>query len=155
MNIKSSNMIKKEKLFAIMEDRGQSLEDVQKDLREEPYTKIGMFTKLIANHEIFHKKLELFMKKEKSEYDAQNSRSASEFVVYNRAYFYIKQLDLKDENHLEAIVDFKNKPFIDTLNASIDFFQREEIEQYEKCAFLLKVKKIKEKAEDFKKNLEA
>jgi hypothetical protein len=148
-------MIKKEKLFAIMEDRGQSLEDVQKDLREEPYTKIGMFTKLIANHEIFHKKLELFMKKEKSEYDAQNSRSASEFVVYNRAYFYIKQLDLKDENHLEAIVDFKNKPFIDTLNASIDFFQREEIEQYEKCAFLLKVKKIKEKAEDFKKNLEA
>ena len=155
MNIKSSNMIKKEKLFAIMEDRGQSLEDVQKDLREEPYTKIGMFTKLIANHEIFHKKLELFMKKEKSEYDAQNSRSASEFVVYNRAYFYIKQLDLKDENHLEAIVDFKNKPFIDTLNASIDFFQRENIEQYEKCAFLLKVKKIKEKAEDFKKNLEA
>ena len=138
-----------------MEDRGQSLEDVQKDLREEPYTKIGMFTKLIANHEIFHKKLELFMKKEKSGYDAQNSRSASEFVVYNRAYFYIKQLDLKDENHLEAIVDFKNKPFIDTLNASIDFFQREEIEQYEKCAFLLKVKKIKEKAEDFKKNLEA
>ena len=138
-----------------MEDRGQSLEDVQKDLREEPYTKIGLFTKLIANHEIFHKKLELFMKKEKSGYDAQNSRSASEFVVYNRAYFYIKQLDLKDENHLEAIVDFKNKPFIDTLNASIDFFQREEIEQYEKCAFLLKVKKIKEKAEDFKKNLEA
>lgn len=154
MNIKSSNMIKKEKLFAIMEDRGQSLEDVQKDLREEPYTKIGMFTKLIANHEIFHQKLELFMKKEKSGYGAQNSRSASEFVVYNRAYFYIKQLDLKDGNHLEAIVDFKNKPFINTLNASIDFFQREDIEQYEKCAFLLKVKKIKEKAEDFKKNLE-
>jgi hypothetical protein len=94
------------------------------------------------------------MRKENAEYDASESKSASEFVVYNRAWFYINQLDLNDRNHLEAIIDFKKKPFLDTLKASINFFQREDIEQYEKCAFLLKIEKIKEKAENVKKNLE-
>jgi hypothetical protein len=147
-------MISKDKLFAIMEDKGQTLEEVQQDLREEPYTKIGMFTKLIANHEIFHHKLALFMRKENAEYDPSSSKSASEFVVYNRAWFYINQLDLNDRNHLEAIIDFKKKPFLDSLKSSINFFQREDIEQYEKCAFLLKIEKIKEKAENVKKDLE-
>ena len=154
MNTKSNIMIDKDRLFAIMDDRGQTLEEVQKDLREEPYTKIGMFTKLIANHKIFHHKLALFMRKEKADYDASESKSASEFVVYNRAWFYISQLDLSDRNHLEAIVDFQKKPFLDALRASIDFFQREDIEQYEKCAFLLKIEKLKEKAENVKKDLE-
>lgn len=154
MNIKRSIMIDKDKLFSIMEDKDQSLEDFQKDLREEPYTKIGMFTKLITNHEVFHQKLQLFMQKENTEFSAQNSKSNSEFVVYNRAFFYISQLDLDDRNHLEAIIDFKNKPFIDSIKSSIDFFQREDIEQYEKCAFLFKILKLKEKVENLKKNLE-
>jgi len=155
MNTKSSIMIDKDKLFAIMEDKGQTLEEVQQDLKEEPFTKIGMFTKLIANHEIFHHKLTLFMQKENAEYDASESKSASEFVVYNRAWFYINQLDLNDRNHLEAIIDFKKKPFLGALKSSISFFQREDIEQYEKCAFLHKIEKIKEKAENVKKDLEA
>lgn len=155
MNTKRSIMIDKDKLFSIMESKDQPLEDFQKDLREEPYTKIGMFTKLITNHRVFHQKLQLFMQKENAEFSAQDSKSNSEFVVFNRAYFYINQLDLNDRNHLEAIIDFKNRPFIDSIKASIGFFQREDIEQYEKCAFLLKIEKIKEKAENVKKDLEA
>ena len=91
-------MIDKNKLFDLFNNSG---EDKSKDAKEvflsdpsfldDPYTKIGMFTKLISNHHIFHQKLAKFLKKEGSQVNVEDTKRASEFTVYNRAWHYLKQ----------------------------------------------------------------
>jgi|TARA_R110000744_G_scaffold333316_1_gene438713 hypothetical protein len=146
-------MIDKDKMFSLFEQPesnsdGRDLISMNQSILEEPFTKIGMFTKLIVNHNIFHQKLEKFLKVEKPEYDVADARSASEFTVFNRAWHYISSIDLDDRNHLEAIMDFKTRPFVQSLNEAIEYFQRDNIEQYERCAKLLKIKTFKRDIEN-------
>ena len=146
-------MIDKDKMCSLFEQPegkkdGKELVTFSNSLLEEPFTKIGMFTKLIINHNVFHQKLEKFLKAEKPDYDVQEARRASEFTVFNRAWHYISKIDLEDRNHLEAIMDFKSKPFLLSLDQSIEYFQGPDIEEYEKCAKLLEIKKLKEEIEN-------
>jgi len=146
-------MIDKDKMFSLFEQPegkkdGKELVTFSNSLLDEPFTKIGMFTKLIINHNVFHQKLEKFLKAEKPDYDVQEARRASEFTVFNRAWHYISKIDLEDRNHLEAIMDFKSKPFLLSLDQSIEYFQGPDIEEYEKCAKLLEIKKLKEEIEN-------
>ena len=105
-----------------------------------PYAKIGMFVKLIQNHEIFHKKLEKFLKQEQPNYNVESTKEASEFTVYNRAWSYIQNISLKDSEDMKAIINFDNKVFYKTLEGAVNFF--ESYEEYEKCAHLHKIKEI-------------
>lgn len=139
-------MINKNKIFELF---GSSIEE-EKDfinttsnILDEPFNKIGMFTKLIINHIIFHQKLSKFLKHESSiAIDPEETERASAFAIFNRAWFYINKIDLDNKLDLEAIIKFKNNPFIDTLNEAIGYF--EENEEYEKCAKLLKIRKLKD-----------
>mgnify|MGYP000716146398 CR=1 FL=1 len=114
------NMIDKDKVFDLfsneMGNDSLSIDDLMKD----PLSKIGMFVKLIQNHEIFHKKLNQFLSKENPNYDIEQTKNASMFTVYNRAWFYINQIDLTDKNHLDAILDgtLENKLKPSNSNAS-------------------------------------
>ena len=134
-------MIDKDKVFDLfskeMENDNLSIDDLMKD----PLSKIGMFVKLIQNHEIFHKKLNQFLSKENPKYDIEQTKNASMFTVYNRAWFYINQINLTDKNHLDAVLDFKKEPFLSILEKVLQYF--ENIEEYEKCAKLLTLKKLK------------
>jgi len=105
-----------------------------------PYAKIGMFVKLIQNHETFHKKLEKFLKQEQPDYNVESTKEASEFTVYNRAWFYIKNISINDKEDLNAIISFETKVLLKILNKSIKFFER--LEEYEKCAHLYKIQNI-------------
>ena len=57
-------MIDKDKIFKLFVDgkeiNGGKTEEEIKDFMNGPYAKIGMFVKLIQNHEIFHKILDFF-----------------------------------------------------------------------------------------------
>ena len=105
-----------------------------------PYAKIGMFVKLIQNHETFHKKLEKFLKREQPDYNVESTKEASEFTVYNRAWTYIKNISVNDTEDLHAIINFDTKILYKILNKAILFFQ--EREEYEKCAHLFKIQNI-------------
>ena len=137
-------------LFEQPEDKGDGKEliTMTDSVLDEPFTKLGMFTKLIINHNVFHMKLEKFLKSEKPDYDVNEARKASEFTVFNRAWFYISSIDMTDRNHLEAIMDFKTKPFVTSLNQAILYFQGPDVEEYEKCAKLLKIKNFKRDIEN-------
>jgi len=146
-------MIDKDKMFSLFEQPegnsdGRDLVAMSELSLEDPFTKIGMFTKLIINHNIFHRKLERFLKMEKPDYDVEDTKRASEFTVFNRAWYYISSIDMENIYHLEAIMDFKYKPFMRSLNDALKYFQREDIEQYEKCAKLLKIKTFKRNVEN-------
>ena len=105
-----------------------------------PYHKLGMFTKLIVNHFVFHAKLEKFLKKEEPTYSVESTREASEFVVFNRAFNYLNQINPLDKEVTFAVLDFDNKILTKTLESALIYF--ENLEEYEKCAHIHKFQKI-------------
>ena len=45
-------------------------------------------------------------------------------------------------------MDFKAKPFLQSLNQAIAYFQGPDVEQYERCAKLLEIKNLKKEIEN-------
>jgi hypothetical protein len=137
-------MIDKDKIFKLFVDGkeidGDKTKEEIKDFMNGPYAKIGMFVKLIQNHEVFHKKLEKFLKQEQPDYDVESTKEASEYTVYNRSWSYIKQIDIDNSDHINAIINFDPKIFFKTLDSAVNFF--ESYEEYEKCAHLHKIKEL-------------
>ncbi len=137
-------MIDKDKIFQLFVD-GKEIDDDKtkseiRDFMNGPFAKIGMFVKLIQNHEVFHRKLEKFLKKEQPNYNVESTKEASEFTVYNRAWTYIKNISLDNHEDINAIINFDNKIFFKVLGSAIQFF--EQYEEYEKCAHLYKIQEI-------------
>ena len=101
---------------------------------------IGMFTKLILNHQSFHAKLENFLKSEDASYNIDSIKESSEFIIYNRAWSYISKVDLKKKKDIKALLNFQPKILNIALNNSIYYF--EFLEEYERCAYILKIQQF-------------
>ena len=112
---------------------------------QSPEAKLGMFTKMIYNHEVFHKKLKKFFQKENASYNVQETKEASSFAVFNRAYSYIRKLDVNKAQHQDALWEFNSKPLFSALNQAIYYFEAKE--EYEKCAKLMEIKEMKKALE--------
>ena len=137
-------MIDKNKIFKLFIDGKEVIdnktEDEIKDFMNGPYAKIGMFVKLIQNHEIFHKKLSKFLKQEQPNYNVESTKEASEYTVYYRAWSYIKDVNIDKDEDIKAIISFDSKILFKVLDGALSFF--EGYEEYEKCAHLYKIKEI-------------
>lgn len=135
--------INKENIFGLF-DVGCNTPDesveMEKQFKDSPTVKIGMFTKLILNHKVFHQKLDKFLKKEEPNYNTESTRESSEFVVYNRAWFYLNQVDLKNKEDIFAVLDFNHQILNNALESSLIYFQNRE--EYEKCAHIFKFQQI-------------
>lgn len=132
----------KDKIFNLFED-STTIEQHQKAVEafnKSYYHKLGMFTKLILNHFTFHNKLEKFLKQEEPSYNVESTKEASAFVVFNRAWSYIKQVNPENEEAMFTILDFNPKLLEKTLNSAISHF--EEYEEYEKCAHIHKILQV-------------
>jgi len=112
--------------------------DKLSDYQEHPLFWVGMFKKLIHNHNNFNRKVVNFLSKVDDEMlDLHDVEEAGEFIVFNRAWFWISKIDIQDRICQEAILHFSDE-FLETyLNLSISYFQ--EFEEYEKCAHLKKI----------------
>jgi len=131
--------VNKEKIFELFESK--NTENNIKILDVDPqYVKIGMFTKLILNHFIFHSKLESFLQKEQPDYNIESTKEASEYIIFNRAWNYIKDINPEDKKDMACVLKFNSKYLNKTLNDSIFYFQ--EREEYEKCSHLFKIQQI-------------
>jgi|TARA_R100000081_G_C4761835_1_gene140325 hypothetical protein len=137
-------MIDKDKIFNLFVDgkeiKDQKTKDEIKQFMNGPFAKIGMFVKLIQNHQIFHQKLEKFLKKEQPNYNVDMTKEASEFTVYNRAWSYINKISLDNHDDVNAIINFNPQVFFDALNNSINYFEQQE--EYEKCAHLHNIQEV-------------
>ena len=142
--------IDKNKLFSLFPDSEaeESISHKQEvksratlnDFINSPYAKIGMFTKLILNHEVFHQKLQKFLEKEEPSYNSSNTKEAGDYAVFNRSWSYIKEININDKEHIRGILDFNPKMFYKALQDALLYF--EACEQYEKCAHLLKIQQL-------------
>jgi hypothetical protein len=139
-------VVNKDKIFSLFDDSNPSQEqpigskNTLTSFNAGPYHKLGMFTKLILNHFVFHHKLEKFLQKEEPSYNVESTKEASAFVVFNRAYHYLSQVNPEEKEDIFAILDFNPKLLGKTLEQSIIYF--EGLEEYEKCAHIHKFQKI-------------
>lgn len=138
--------MKKENLFGLFDDDGNVMgvaKEVVKNsstLESGPMIKIGMFTKLILNHQVFHEKLEKFLKKEEPEYDVESTKESSEFVVYNRAWYYLNQVNPVKKEDILSILDFNPKLLNTALENALIYFENSE--EYLRCAHIFKIQQI-------------
>lgn len=101
-----------------------------------PSYKLGMFKKLILNYLNYtHSLISLFDKAD-PEVDVNNIKKVGEIMLYDRAYNYIKDIDLHKKEHINALFREAKIDLESALNKSIDHF--ESLEEYEKCAVLKK-----------------
>lgn len=113
--------------------------DFESYVKTSPIYWLGMYKKLVLNHINFNKKILKFFKSADVELDVKDMREAGESFVYMKAWGYIENIIVEDVKHIEAI-EYYSDEFLDTsLKLGISYF--EEIEEYEKCAYLLSILK--------------
>jgi len=138
-------MINKDRIFNLFSTTPEVKEKEEKRISieeyiESPYAKIGMFTKLILNHFIFQEKLKKFLKTEEPAYSIENTKEAANYTVFNKAWEYIREIDIENKDHINALIGFNPIVFNKALTSAIDYFQ--EGEEYEKCAHIFKIQEI-------------
>jgi hypothetical protein len=121
-------------LFSSNEDLDGENNEVHIDFTQTPTYWIGMYKKLVLNHINFNKKVIKFFKESNEELDIEDVENAGEFVVYNRAWHYIQNVDINVKEHVIAIEKYQDEYLDTALKLGIHFF--EESEEYERCALL-------------------
>ena len=107
------------------------------DFKNTPTYWVGMYKKLILNHINFNKKIMKFFQKSDKDLDLNDVKEAGEFVTYNRAWSYIKKIDISNKDHIKGIKTYSDEYLDTSLKLGISFFI--ETEQYERCAHLQKI----------------
>ena len=116
---------------------GSNNSDTLFDIKTTPLYKIGMFKKVILNHVNFNKKIMKLLIKSNNDLDINDLKEAGENIVYNRAWGYIKQINIKLPPHQKAITHYSDEYLDTALKMCISYYV--EFEEYEKCAHLLKI----------------
>lgn len=144
MYTKMGNLDKIFDLFSANEELDGVNSTVQIDFTQTPIYWIGMYKKLVLNHINFNKKVLKFFKQSNQELDLEDMKDAGEFVVYNRAWHYIQNVNIDNKEHIIALNKYSDEYLDTALKLGIHFFEQHE--QYERCALL---KKILDKVEEF------
>ena len=111
--------------------------DITLDYKNHPLFWVGMFKKLIQNHQTFNDQLLKFFDKLDEELSIVDIDKAGEFLVFNRSYEYIQKVDPDNLVAQEALFRFADIHLKVALELSINYFQEQE--EYEKCAHLKKI----------------
>lgn len=112
-------------------------EEILEEFKGSPLYNIMMFKKLVINGMIFKKSLINFFTDSNNDLDMSQVDLAGEFMVYNRAWFWVSQLNWDDEEWVKDLIEASNDDLLIAVKLSINYF--EEQEEYEKCAFLKKI----------------
>tara|TARA_R110002020_G_scaffold139380_2_gene310294 strand:- start:868 stop:1326 length:459 start_codon:yes stop_codon:yes gene_type:complete len=99
---------------------------------------IGMFEKMILNHNNVRNQVVKLFQKSNEEFNLHEIEEAGEFMAYNRAWEYIKDCELDDQCWKESLLLRNSDYLITALKLATHYF--EGYEEYEKCAFLNKIK---------------
>jgi len=114
------------------------------DFSEHPLFWISGFNKILDNHLFFKKYTVKTFKNISPDVDIDALEQAGERLMFEKAWNYIKDIDLNKPFHVECIKNKASKSFIENLQVSIQHFV--EFEEYEKCALL---KHIEDKVNEF------
>jgi hypothetical protein len=127
------------KIFGLFDSgsEGKVEKEAFVDFTESPVYYLGMFKKLILNNDIFKTKVKFFLEQFYPEIDNEESEEQGENITYERAWEYVKKFNINEESHRESITLILDKDLLKALDKAIFHFQ--EIEYYERCAYLKKI----------------
>ena len=74
--------------------------------------------------------------------DINDIRNAGEFIIYTRSYEFLQKLDIERELDLQILKDSTSIELDVALKLALSYF--ESTEEYEKCAFIMRVLTIVE-----------
>ena len=97
---------------------------------------VKMFVKLILNYRNYSKKLINFFGSADPELNIRDIEEAGDSMLFERAYSYIKEIDLQDKYHIKIIFQEATPELEEALNKSLKFYENQE--EYEKCIILKK-----------------
>ena len=115
----------------------QDMSYLLEDFKKHPMFWVGMFKKLIYNHKVFNTKVLNSFKDLDGELDMNDVENAGEFIMYNRAWYWINKIDIKETLHQNALTHYADEILLTYTKVTILYFQ--ELEEYEKCAHLKKI----------------
>lgn len=115
-------------------DQGYDEISLLVDFSEHPLYWISGFNKLINNHLFFKQYTVKTFKNLSPDINIEELEKAGEELMFNKAWNYIKFIDINKPFHVEYIKAKSNDEFVTNLQAAISFF--EPFEEYEKCAHL-------------------
>jgi hypothetical protein len=123
-------------------DKDKEFQDSLESFKESPIYKIKIFERLILNGLTFTKHIVNFFNKADEDLDTNQIGLAGTFMMYNRAWFWIGQLDWDNEQWVHDLKIASSEDILTAVKLSIHYF--EEQEEYEKCAFLKKIQSFVE-----------
>lgn len=115
----------------------QDMSYLLQDFKKHPMFWVGMFKKLIYNHQVFNDNALNSFKDMDEGLDINDIEAAGEFIIYTRAWFWICKIDIREELHQNALSHYADKKLLTYIKNIILYFQ--ELEEYEKCAHLKKI----------------
>jgi hypothetical protein len=128
-----------DKIFNLFKSSGE--EETYNELeqyKQHPLYFIGMFTKLINNYYALSKSLIPFFKFIDEELQPEDVNKAGEFIILNKAYENICNIDVNNKQHQEALfLKVNDSGLKDNLKLSIGYFEK--FEEYEKCKVLKEI----------------
>ena len=106
------------------------------DEENHPRYFVRMFVKLVLNYTNYNTQLVNFFGKADPGLDIAEISQTGETMLYERAFQYLKMIDIQDKYHIKILFEEANPKLEEALNKSLKYF--EEGEEYEKCAVLKK-----------------
>jgi hypothetical protein len=104
------------------------------EFKTTPQYKIGMFEKMILNHNNISTTVTNLFKKSDEEFNLLEVEEAGEYIAYFRAWDYIVECDLKDDCWKDSLL-LRDIEYLNTaVRLAIHYF--EGYEEYEKCSLL-------------------
>jgi hypothetical protein len=116
----------------------KKMEEEIKEWKETPKYKVGMFFKLLNNKDIFRKPIS--SSRFEKDINSKEFNDATEFILYNRVWFWIKDFNSEDSGWVESVLSYKEDGILKGVNKTLQYF--ESIEEFEKCALLFSIQKI-------------
>tara|TARA_R100000734_G_C3233060_1_gene40359 strand:+ start:101 stop:562 length:462 start_codon:yes stop_codon:yes gene_type:complete len=135
-------------LFGFGKDKGKNKKletDYFEDFKNTPKFKVGMFYKMIWEGNSFRDQISNFFLNSNLGDVPSGLDEAGDYVMYTRAYYWIQECNLQDKEWEEALNYYLDRELINCIKLSIKYF--EEIEEFEKCAFLKRLQTYSEKQE--------
>lgn len=100
--------------------------------------KVEMFIKVVIYGDQWKKEVISLFDNSNADMDTNEIDRVGDFMLYTRAWYWLKQLDTTDEACINSLKELNNPNLLVSIAKSINYFEKGE--EFEKCAFLVKIK---------------
>ena len=100
--------------------------------------KVEMFIKVVIYGDQWKKEVISLFDNSNADMDTNEIDRVGDFMLYTRAWYWLKQLDITDEVCINSLKELNNPNLLVSIAKSINYFEKGE--EFEKCAFLVKIK---------------